>query len=215
MHRFFNPALLLAVTTLNFLALTPASAEENPQLTVFVYDDARLSPDTLARAEQRVAKIFSNAGFDITWLNCPALNNVADVAACGKIEGPAHLVLHITTHVAETTSDAAFGMAFLGPGGTGRYGDVFWKRAQELHENSRVDVAAILGSVMAHEMGHLLLGSNAHALSGIMQPRWEARELRRLGMGALLFMPEQARRMRARLAESMATLIASRDRPGN
>jgi hypothetical protein len=32
----------------------------------------------------------------------------------------------------------------------------------------------MLGSVMAHEIGHLLLGSHAHAISGIMRGHWSA-----------------------------------------
>ncbi len=100
----------------------------------------------------------------------------------------------------EATSDAAFGVAFLAADGTGRYSDVFWKRAQELHANSNVDLGEILGSVMAHEMGHLLLGSNAHAINGIMRAHWESGELRRLAMGTLLFLPEQAKRMLGRTA---------------
>lgn len=211
MHRFLKAVLLPALASLIFLGAAPAGAAENPQVTVFVYDDAQVFPHTLTRAEQRATKIFSQAGFDITWLDCNGNNGAGDMVACGHVDGPAHLVLCITTHIASTASDAAFGMAFLGADGTGRYGDVFWKRVQQLQETSHVDVAAILGSVMAHEMGHLLLGSNAHAMSGIMQPRWEAGELSRVGMGTLLFMPEQARRMRARMAESMAKATAGRD----
>ena len=75
---------------------------------------------------------------------------------------------------------ARSGVAFLSPDGTGRYSDVFWKRTQSLHASSNVDLGGILGSVIAHEMGHLLLGSNAHAISGIMRPHWESGELHRI-----------------------------------
>ena len=85
---------------------------------------------------------------------------------------------------------------------------MFWKRAQELHANSKVDVALILGSVMAHEMGHLLIGSNAHAISGIMRAHWESDELHRIGMGTLLFLPEQGKRMGKRMAGARAVLIS-------
>ena len=70
----------------------------------------------------------------------------------------------------------------------------------------------ILGSVIAHEMGHLLLGSSAHAISGIMRARWESAELHRIAMGTLMFLPEQSKRMHARIAMSKASLV-SKDRP--
>ena len=54
----------------------------------------------------------------------------------------------------------------------------------------------ILGCVMAHELGHLLLGSNSHSDRGIMLSRWEVNQVRHLMMGALLFTPEQSKLMR-------------------
>ena len=79
----------------------------------------------------------------------------------------------------------------------------------------RVNLAEILGSVMAHEMGHLLLGSNAHAISGIMRAHWESGELRRIAMGTLVFLPEQAKRMHIRMDESRAYLVSSGERAGD
>jgi hypothetical protein len=52
---------------------------------------------------------------------------------------------------------------------------------------------------MAHELGHLLLGSNGHASQGIMRPRWQHEELVKAAMGTLVFTPEQAQRMSARV----------------
>ena len=52
----------------------------------------------------------------------------------------------------------------------------------------------ILGCVIAHELGHLLLGSNSHSDEGIMQPRWDPNQVRQLMMGTLLFTPEQSKR---------------------
>jgi hypothetical protein len=76
-----------------------------------------------------------------------------------------------------------------------------------------VDLALILASVMAHEMGHLLLGSNAHAVSGIMKAHCQLSELRRIGMGSLLFLPEQGKRMRARVNQREELLNAEQQEP--
>jgi hypothetical protein len=52
---------------------------------------------------------------------------------------------------------------------------------------------------MAHEIGHLLLGTNAHSPMGIMRPNWQGQELRSIGMGTLLFTPDQGRSMQTKL----------------
>ena len=150
---------------------------------------------------------------EVSWLTCVRTNNASCATAFNEIGGPVHLVLRITPNVASSTSDTALGVAYLASDGTGRYGDVFWKRAQDLRRNSKVDLASILASVMAHEVGHLLLGSNAHAISGIMQAHWERGELRRISMGSLLFLPEQGKRMRARMTQREHLLMSRSERP--
>ena len=40
-------------------------------------------------------------------------------------------------------------------------------------DGAEFDIPIILGCVIAHEIGHLLLGSNSHSGSGVMKPRWE------------------------------------------
>jgi len=72
-----------------------------------------------------------------------------------------------------------------------------------------VGVANILGNVMAHELGHLLLGSNSHALSGIMKARWENEELERIAKGGLFFTIEQAELIRERLVASEPPMAVS------
>jgi hypothetical protein len=190
----------------------PADAQVTVTVTVSVYNDAQVPPDILARAEQQAAKIFSRADLDVTWLRCTHINSGVRAAACNGFDVPGHVAVRIIAHAPRSKRDAAFGVAFLAPDGTGRYSDVFWKRAQWLHANSNVDLGGILGSVIAHEMGHLLLGSNAHAISGIMRARWESEELHRIAMGTLMFLPEQSKRMHARIA-TPRELLVFRDRP--
>jgi hypothetical protein len=105
--------------------------------------------------------------------------------------------------VISSISDSAFGIAFVGDDETGRNADVFWKRVQQIQQTAKVDVSLILGSVMAHEMGHLLLGSRSHAVSGLMRARWQPDELRLIRMGALQFLPEQGQRMRTKLERTL------------
>ena len=64
---------------------------------------------------------------------------------------------------------------------------------------------------MAHELGHLLLGSNSHSRAGIMRAHWQGEELHRLSRGNLWFTSEQANHMRGKLngASQPVALTAS------
>ena len=57
----------------------------------------------------------------------------------------------------------------------------------------------MLGAVSAHELGHLLLGSNSHSRIGIMEAIWEKDSVWKVERGMLLFTREQGELMRKRL----------------
>ena len=44
--------------------------------------------------------------------------------------------------------------------------------------------------------GHLLLGSGSHARTGIMQSRWDRKQIRQATTGRLLFSEEESQRMK-------------------
>jgi hypothetical protein len=96
-------------------------------------------------------------------------------------------------------TNEVFGVAFLSADGEGCYSDVFYDRVMELHANWNVSLPDTLGNVMAHELGHLLLGSNSHSGMGIMRAHWQSEELRRLSLGGLWFTNQQADHMTGKL----------------
>jgi hypothetical protein len=110
-----------------------------------------------------------------------------------------HLNVRIVPH-AVTASDGVFGVAFLSEEGTGVYTDVFFDSIGKVAQDSHVGSARVLGHVMAHELRHLILGSNAHSYWGVMCPSWHREELRLASMGNLLFSEEQARFVREKLS---------------
>jgi hypothetical protein len=101
--------------------------------------------------------------------------------------------------------ESIFGVSFLGQDGSGRYSDVFYATAYRLSESGRLNLGEVLGHVVAHELGHLLLGSNAHSSLGIMRPHWSAEELQSLRMGKLLFTREQSQLMKEKIHKATAS----------
>src|SRR5205085_3700256 len=83
--------------------------------------------------------------------------------------------------------------------------DVFYATAYRLSESGRLNLGEVLGHVVAHELGHLLLGSNAHSSLGIMRPHWSAEELQSLRMGKLLFTREQSQLMKEKIHKATAS----------
>jgi hypothetical protein len=55
---------------------------------------------------------------------------------------------------------------------------VFCDQVKELAVDKRLFLSQILGSVIARELGHLLLGANSHSRSGLMRAVWSREELR-------------------------------------
>ena len=53
------------------------------------------------------------------------------------------------------------------------------------------------GRVIAHELGHLLLGKNTHSAAGIMHATWRARDLEPTREAARSFLPGEAKKIRA------------------
>jgi hypothetical protein len=160
----------------------------------------RVGPDAPVRAGERNSPGSDQAGLRAAGrVGAPApTRSGLESLDCASFEWPTHLAVRVVPQSRLSTNEV-FGVAFLSPEGTGCYSDVFYDRVAELHANWNVALADILGNVIAHELGHLLLGSNSHASMGIMRAHWQGEELRRLSRGSLSFTNEQTDHMRGEL----------------
>lgn len=66
---------------------------------------------------------------------------------------------------------------------------------------------------MAHEIGHVLLGSADHASGGLMQARWTPAIWRLASLGLLAFTREEAERMGAGLQRLQAQQLLRLQQP--
>jgi hypothetical protein len=81
-------------------------------------------------------------------------------------------------------------------------GFVSYERTIRFSKAIGIAPGRLLGYVLAHEIGHLLLPRGGHARSGIMREPWGPSELRQLSMGTLLFSAEYGSALRAELVRS-------------
>ncbi len=166
------------------------------EISVIVNSSAAVLPATLGKAEAEADRIFATAGIRIRWLGCDV--KLGSENPCRRSPETNEFVVHIVPN-GKTSVDSIFGIAFVGQDGIGKYCDVFFDRIRQTVRKSPDALSQLLGAVIAHELGHLLLGSHSHSLVGIMMAHWNQPELRRITMGDLLFSNREGVRMRAGL----------------
>lgn len=206
--RFALLFSLLPTTSRNLLGKTPARVPVSARVTISVYNDAEVPADVLKPAENEASQVFRHAGIEVSWLNCrvPAVSE-EESPACRETEFPHHLHLRIVLRSLGLKGET-MGISFQADDGSGCYADLFYEPMEQLHQSDGADIASLLGHVAAHEIGHLLLGTNSHSAEGIMQAHWTAEGLANSKAGGLVFLEREAHRMRARLTASQ---LASRE----
>jgi hypothetical protein len=58
----------------------------------------------------------------------------------------------------------------------GTSGGVYIQRVQDAVVGANVPWVIVLAYAVVHEVGHLLLGDQAHAVRGMMKPNWDRKD---------------------------------------
>lgn len=165
-----------------------AAAAEPPDgaataLVVRVYDSSRGYAKTRTTAILTAASIAAEAGLDIHWTDC---TRTAQLGACTDLRGPHDLIVRIMPVSAAGSpgllirdqSRRPLGFSVVDPVvGAGAVAVVFLDRVVPLARRTGVDSGRLLGRAVAHEIGHLLLGTNEHSPTGLMREVWTDEEL--------------------------------------
>lgn len=190
--RKVTTALAVSAALLTARAATAADAPERATIILHVDDFANLLPGDLNAAEQVARRIFVAAGIRTIWRY--GSNEAPNVA------GALHLkVLLLSREMAEQKIAAdGVGPTVLGQAAKacGR-AYIFSHRVAALATRNQRDRADVLGRVIAHEVGHLVLPENSHSADGIMSASLDLRA----GASALAaFTPAQAVAIRQAVA---------------
>ena len=196
---------------LGFTSTCVAQTNGYPHITVIVRHPAEMPHAVLDGAEASVMRVFDKAGVSVQWVNCPQSDGVFLNPGCDDALAPMDLVLHVLPR-AQSAANSVFGVSFVDAGG-GVYADIFLDRMQRLREqNPSVSFSRLLGYVMAHELGHLLLGEHSHSSMGLMKTPWRPEQLEKIGRGNLFFDAKEAAHLRTRAAmldaQSMPLTVA-------
>ena len=150
------------------------------------------------------------------WLDCPVPGRKLTPAAnCrGTADHPALVLRILPQAMAERLArdNASLGFSQNGDAVTpGFVASVFYHRVETLSVELGCARAVVLGYALAHEIGHLLLGTSSHSPQGIMRAQWTEKELLSASAGRFGFFPQQGAKMRAEV-ESRARAQAAHAR---
>lgn len=170
---------------------TPLLAGE--RITVSVCTQGRLTEKTVIASEAGAAARFHLVDIEIAWAKCEI-----------GLEGDEAAQQHwFTVRLREgrpfitpvTSALDTLGEAFLSLDNAGYIADVYYEVVQTVAAAQEVELTTLLGYVIAHELGHLLLGPG-HSTRGVMRAGWDFRDLEAIRQGGLKFSPAEGDRMR-------------------
>ena len=183
---------------------TASAGQAEPlTITLCVHDYARVPRDVLTRAENEATRIYRTMGVELVWLDAsPTSARPHPETISEQLLNASNrdLTISILSGLMVQRTGTAENVMGVAPGtleARGRLAYVFYERIEDLAQVYWQDTARILGHVMAHEMGHLLLPYNAHSKSGIMRANWDLQQLHLAVDGLVQFSPEQAELIRS------------------
>jgi hypothetical protein len=185
-------------------------------VAVRVYDNAGIPSAVRAIMLKNAAEILARTEFGVAWLVCPSRRIAPLPRACGRAPGTHEFVVRLTQSPRRAPNDArrALGFSLVDTlSGTG-LSTVYVDRVDWLAQQAKVERGTVLGRAMAHEISHLLLGTNEHTARGLLREHWTAEELVRNRPEDWQLSDAQRTYARARLARAGVSRSATRSAKG-
>jgi hypothetical protein len=207
----------------------PASPAAGLNFTIHVHNYAGVVSKILAEAEKTASRIFQRAGVVSRWADAPLPGQDSYNSADQRVVGLSDIWMNILPVAMYGRLNLAASVTGLAPGaGPDRVlAYIFFDRVEDMRQEQlaafhRKDiefpstVADLLGSAMAHEVGHILLNLAVHSQSGIMRGNWDPGVLNDITRRCLYFTKGQETIMQSEVARRLRTqeLLATVAAPG-
>ena len=190
------------------LLVAPAAQSASPariDVTARLYNTAQVPSATTHAALVIATRTLVASGVDVIWRSCDAADS------CALVPAPGELIVRLVPSRDETQGVAPFvlGEAAIDTGaGAGVLATIYADRVERMAGLSQTDAVLLLGRTMAHELGHLLMATNAHSASGLMRARWTPSDLRRNQAADWMLTREDVNSIRRRLQGTTAAISA-------
>jgi hypothetical protein len=154
------------------VVLDPPTPGPPRPVSVRVYKSPEVTSDVLRAALNVAEATFAAASVSVAWKVCGP----------GECQTPPsteeRLVRLVRSPKAGNHDTRCLGDALIdSQRRTGVLATVYVDRVLALVHRLDIDHATLLGRTIAHELGHLLLATNAHGASGLMRELWSPEEL--------------------------------------
>ena len=186
-------------------------------LSIRLYDQAHTPARVLQSATDQANWLFRVARIRISW-ECPSTESPEDQGTnvtSPRFQQPdtrGYIVVRLLGSIPGSVAPGALGYA-LPFADTGAHVLIFYDRVETFAHIANEATYMVLGHAIAHEIGHVLLGSSEHASGGLMQERWTAATWRLVSAGLLAFRREEAEHMGAGVRRLQARHPRPQDQP--
>jgi hypothetical protein len=171
-------AAIVAVVLMTSTRTPASSAVIDDSLLVRLYDNAGILASELASALRTTHDIMRRADLIVDWVQCRARRDGLVPAVCDQPLSSSDVVVRlIEGSDKETGERRALGYSLFDSSGISGFATVYVDRVDWLARRAQYPRAPLLGRAIAHEIGHLLLRSNAHTESGLMREVWTAEQV--------------------------------------
>jgi hypothetical protein len=167
-------------------------------LVIRIYDGPAIAGGHSTPAMKEAHAILAAAGFAPEWIPCAPPS--APSARCRVPLGRAELAVRVVVAPQQLPEQRplAMGYSLIDPRARGgSLATVYLDRVKQFADLTHADVATLLGRAIAHEIGHLLLGTPDHGRRGVMRAVWSRDDIRRIHPDDWRFTPPESQRMRA------------------
>ena len=188
-------------------AAVGAAPRPHAAVAVRTYNYAVVGIEQMSEARSEAAHIFKGAGISLEWIECRVPGDGAGAACTEPLLVGRDLMLRLVDRRPSPGERVmALGESMLDReqrAGVLMTIDVFAVRA--VAEGAATAVSTLLGRAIAHEIGHLLLGTAEHPQIGLMRALWSHEELRGLKPAHWGFSSHEAANMRETLRQLTRT----------
>ena len=187
------------VVPFTVLGLSVAASALPLKMPIMVYDRAGLSPRTWSQAEGLTDNILLTVGVGTNWIAGSTSDPEGlkmDFSArtsdnCANASGIDFVRVVVLAHAPAGVPIATLGFS-LPCARTGIQVVIYADRIAKVSETNAPTFNRVLGYALAHELGHVLLRSAAHANTGLMRSIWSKSDWQRAAVSIIGFTPAQA-----------------------
>jgi hypothetical protein len=193
-------AFAMSLAAAQDTAASGAGATRSPAIRLRVVNEGALDRRSLMVAQKDLTEIVTRAGVSVIWLNCASgWADWLSAGPCQQEREPYEFWLRLVMRKPAETSENVLGFTELDENLGIRSAGVYYPAAVEAAGKYGLASGEVVGAAMAHEIGHLVLGADAHSREGLMSPDWTRSQFKRLSIGELSFTSSEATLLRDEL----------------